>query len=138
MIVIDASVLFEILVRSPNSEIFRRRLSADEEQIAPHVIDVEVFSVIRRYHLTGMLDGTAAALAVEDLQFWPAERFAHRSLLPRAWELRANVRGWDAFYVALAESFDATLVTTDARLARADGPQCLIEVMPPAAPGRAL
>jgi predicted nucleic acid-binding protein len=39
------------------------------------------------------------------------------------------VRGWDAFYVALAEAFDATLLTMDERLARAHGPSCRIEVL---------
>lgn len=38
------------------------------------------------------------------------------------------MRGWDAFYVALAETFDATLLTMDERLARAQGPTCRIEV----------
>jgi predicted nucleic acid-binding protein len=53
----------------------------------------------------------------------------HRWLLERAWQLRDSVRGWDAFYVALAEAFDATLITLDARLGRAHGPTCRIEVL---------
>lgn len=128
MLVVDASVLFEVLSRSARAESFRLRLGADEDQIAPEVIDVEVFGVIRGQHLSGTLDRTAAELAVADLREWPGQRFPHRNLLARAWGLRANVRGWDAFYVALAESFDATLVTTDARLARSAGPECRIEV----------
>lgn len=71
------------------------------------IIDVEVFSVIRREHLLGRLDQTAADQAIEDLEAWPAERFGHRLLLARAWELRDSVRGWDAMYVALAEALDA-------------------------------
>ena len=35
----------------------------------------------------------------------------------------------DAFSVALAEAFDATLLTTDGRLARAHGPSRRIEVL---------
>lgn len=68
-------------------------------------------------------------LAVEGLHDWSGERFTHQPFLSRAWELRHNVRGWDAFYVALAEALDATLLTTDTRLARAKGPQCDIEVL---------
>ncbi|MFV0317512.1 MAG: type II toxin-antitoxin system VapC family toxin [Microthrixaceae bacterium] len=60
---------------------------------------------------------------------WPAERYDHRGLLARAWELRDNVRGWDATYVALAEALDCTLVTIDGRLERAEGPLCRIEVL---------
>jgi hypothetical protein len=48
------------------------------------------------------LDRTEAAQAVEDLAAWPGERFGHRLLLDRAWELRDAVRGWDAMYVTHA------------------------------------
>lgn len=73
---------------------------------------------------SGRLDETAAKLAVEGLQVWPGERFGHAALLPRVWELRHNVRAWDAFYVALAEVLGATLVTLDVRLAGSTGPRC--------------
>lgn len=129
MIVVDASCLFETVVDSPRSERLRARLAADPDHAAPHIVDIEVFSLIRRDHLEGTLDSTAAALAVDDLRSWPGERYGHRGLLARAWELRHSVRGWDAAYVALAEALDATLVTLDGRLARASGPTCPIEVM---------
>jgi predicted nucleic acid-binding protein len=121
--------LCEVLIGGPGAEVVRDRLSADRDQAAPHVIDVEVFGVIRREHLRGRLDRTAAALAVEDLEAWPGERFGHRQLLARAWELRDTVRGWDAMYVALAEALGATLLTTDRRLAAATGPACAIETI---------
>ena len=60
---------------------------------------------------------------------WPGERYGHRSLLARAWELRANVRTWDALYVALAEALDGTLLTTDVRLAAATRAHSSIEVI---------
>jgi predicted nucleic acid-binding protein len=129
MLVVDASCLFEIVADTPRASEIAARLSSDVEQTAPHVIDVEVMGVIRAQHLRGRLDGTAAAQAVADLKDWPGERFGHRWLLQRAWQLRDSVRGWDAFYVALAEAFDATLLTLDARLARAPGPTCRIEVV---------
>jgi len=93
------------------------------------LIDVEVLGVIRRDFLRGEIDRTAASQALDQLRDWPAQRYGHRGLLDRAWELRANVRGWDAMYVALAEALDATLITTDARIARAAGPRCRIEVL---------
>jgi predicted nucleic acid-binding protein len=80
-------------------------------------------------HLQGLLDRTEATQAVEDLEAWPGQRFGHRDLLARAWELRAAVGGWDAMYVALAEGLDAILVTTDRRLATATGPTCRIEAI---------
>ena len=129
MLVVDASCLYEVLIGAPGAEAIRRRLAADGDHAAPHVVDVEVFGVVRREHRHGHLDRTEAAQAVEDLEAWPGERFGHRALLPRAWELRDTVRGWDAMYVALAEALDATLVTTDRRLASAIGPECEIEAL---------
>lgn len=97
--------------------------------MAPQVIDVEVLGVIRAHYLRGHLDGTAAGQAVADLRDWPGDRMGNRWLLDRAWELRDSVRGWDAFYIAVAEAFEAPLLTLDARLARAHGIRCRVEVL---------
>jgi predicted nucleic acid-binding protein len=129
MLIVDASCLFEVVSRYPRAEQIRARLDTGPALAAPHVIDVEVLSIIRRDHLRGLLDGTAAQLATEDLRDWPGERYSHRPLLDRAWELRQNVRAWDAFYVALAEALDATLITRDRRLGRVHGLRCTVEVM---------
>ena len=129
MLIVDASCLYDVLIGKPDAERIRARLAADPDQAAPHVIDVGVLSVIRRDFLLGQLDATAAIQAVEDLRDWPGERFGHRALLGRAWELRWSVRSWDAMYVALAESFQATLITGDARLGRVSGLRCPVEVI---------
>lgn len=129
MLVVDASCLYEVVASTPRAEAIRERLIADDDQLAPHVIDVEVFGVIRRHYLLRELDGTAAAQAVDDLRDWPGERVSHRSLLDRAWELRATVRGWDAMYVALAEAARCPLLTLDERLVSAVGPTCPIELV---------
>jgi predicted nucleic acid-binding protein len=50
---------------------------------------------------------------------------------PRAWELRTNLSADDALYVALAEQLDAPLLTADARLAKAPGLRCPVEVLVP-------
>ncbi len=128
MLVVDASCLYEVVVDGTFAESVRRRLAADPDHAAPHIVDVEVVSVIRRHHQLGRLDGTAAAQAVDDLREWPGERFGHQPLLDRMWALRATVRGWDAAYVALAEALDATLLTLDGRLAATSGPRCRFEV----------
>lgn len=104
----------------------RNRLSAENDHAAPHIIDAEVFGVIRREYQRGRLDRTEATQAVEDR---PGERFGHRRLLARAWDLRDTVRGWDAMYVSLAEALDAVLLTTDGRLAAATGLHCPSEVI---------
>jgi predicted nucleic acid-binding protein len=129
MLVVDASCLTEVLIGTSDAEAIRERLASDTDHAAPHIVDVEVFGVIRREHLRGRLDRTEATQAVEELAAWPGERFGHRALLDRAWELRDTVRGWDAMYVALAEALQASLITTDRRLASATGTTCSIEVL---------
>ena len=128
MLILDASVLFEVVADTADAEAIRAQLLADPEHAAPHLIDAEVLAVIQVQHRLGRLDPTAAAQAVDDLRAWPGERWSHRPLLERAWELQSNLRGYDALYVALAEALDGTLVTLDRRLARAPGPRCAIAV----------
>jgi predicted nucleic acid-binding protein len=128
MLIVDATVLFEVVTDTPDAEQLRARLHAEPDQAAPHLIDAEVLATIQTHHRRGALDGTAAAQAVDDLRSWPGERWSHRPLLERAWELRANVRGYDALYVALAEALDATLLTLDGRLAAAPGVRCRVDL----------
>ena len=129
MLIVDASCLYEVVADTARSEQVRARLSLDTDQAAPHVIDAEVLGIIRRDLMLGRLDHTAANQAVDDLREWPAERFGHRMLLGRAWDLRDRVRTWDGLYVALAEALDGTLLTLDQRLARVSGLGCRIEVL---------
>lgn len=129
MIVVDASCLGEILVGGTHAQRVSDRIARDPDHAAPHIIDVEVLGLIRRLRMVDAIDETTAMLGIEDLRLWPGERFGHRALLARAWELRTTVRGWDAMYVALAEVLDAPLVTRDARLSRATGPRCAIELL---------
>lgn len=130
MLVVDASVLFEVVADTPEAAAIGFRLLEDPDVHAPHLVDAEVLSVVQRHHRLGRLDGTAATQAVADLRAWPGQRWEHRDLLGRAWELRDNITGYDALYVALAEALDATLFTLDQRLANAPGPRCRIEVLP--------
>jgi predicted nucleic acid-binding protein len=128
MLVVDASVLFEVVADTPESESLRTRLAADVDHAAPHLVDAEVLSVIQTQHRVGALDATAATQAVDDLRYWPGERWPHRPLLERAWELRHDVRGYDALYVALAEALGATLLTLDRRLAEVAAVECPVEI----------
>ncbi|MCX6413638.1 MAG: type II toxin-antitoxin system VapC family toxin [Actinobacteria bacterium] len=129
MLVPDASCLIEALIDGPLRVGVLQRLSSDPEQIAPHIVDVEVLGVLIGFSRRGLIDETTARRAMLDLREWPCQRVPHGPFLERAWELRHNVRGWDAVYVALAEVLDATLLTKDARLARASGPRCSIELI---------
>ena len=129
MLVVDASVLYEVITHGRHVEAARQALAVDSEQAAPQLVDAEVVGLIRRDLLSEDLDETASGLAVTALAVWPGERFSLHPFIDRVWELRDNVRTWDAFYVALAEALDCPLVTLDRRLASATGPRCEIQVV---------
>jgi predicted nucleic acid-binding protein len=97
----------------------------------PELADLEVTSVLRRQLRAGTIDARRAGLALDDLAALPARRAPHRPLLARCWELRDNLTPYDAAYVALAEAMQATLLTGDRRLARAQGIRCNIEILQP-------
>lgn len=92
---------------------------AGGDRHAPHLIDLEVTSAVRRLTAAGDLEAPAADDAVRRLAAAPVERHPHTPLLGRAWELRASVTSCDASRAALAEALDRRLLTCDGRLARA-------------------
>nr|WP_240894875.1 type II toxin-antitoxin system VapC family toxin [Kineococcus siccus] len=112
----------------PDGDRARDRLRG-EVLTAPEVIDLEVASVLRRAAIGGRLPGRRADLAMGDLVDLPLRRAAHRPLLRRCWELRHTATSYDAAYVALAEILNIVLVTADARLSRAPGITCEVEVL---------
>ena len=129
MLVVDASVLaVALLDDATDGDLARARLHG-EELVAPAVIDLEVVSVWRGLARGGRLDARRARLALEDLRALPLQRVDHTRLVERCWELRDNLTVYDAAYVALAEALGATLLTGDARLSKATGPRCAIEVL---------
>lgn len=106
----------------------RERLRG-ERLAAPHLIDLEVTSVMRRLTLAGTFTVPRAGLTLDDLADLPLQRAPHLPFLARCWELRANLTAYDAAYVALAEALDVSLLTADARLAHAPGPRCPVELL---------
>lgn len=122
MIVVDASAMLEVLLRTPASAAAEQRLfGAGETVHAPHLLDVEVAQVVRRYAATGQVEEERCRLALEDLAEFPLRRYPHDVLVPRIWQLRNNLTAYDAVYVALAEALEAQLLTRDQRLAAAAG-----------------
>ena len=122
MIVVDASVVVEVLLRTAAGRAFEGRLFDRRAELhAPHLLDVVVAQVLRRYGASGDLTPGRGAEAITDLADLPITRHEHVLLLPRIWQLRQNLTAYDAAYVALADALDATLFTRDAKLARAGG-----------------
>lgn len=129
MLVVDASVLVVgLLDDGPVGRSVRARLRG-EQLVAPSHIDLEVISVWRGLARSGRIPAERIQDAVGDLQDFPMRRIVPTALLARCWELRDNITPYDAAYVVLAEALETTLLTADARLARASGPRCAVEVM---------
>jgi predicted nucleic acid-binding protein len=130
MIVLDASIVVEWLLRLPRAGLVEERLSRQDESLhAPHLLDVEVAQVVRRLAAQGVVRADRGRQAVEDLADLDLARHPHDVLLPAIWRLRENLTAYDAAYVALAEVLDAPLVTLDARLAGAPGHRAAIDVV---------
>lgn len=129
MIVVDASAILELLLRTATGQRVEDRLLTRRESLhAPHLIDVEVAQVLRRYEGGGALSPERGEEALADLADLPLQRYPHDVLLLRIWELRRNVTAYDATYLALAEALRAPLVTCDAKLATAPGHRVKVEV----------
>jgi len=94
---------------------------SNETLHAPHLIDLEIAQVLRRYVLSGMITAERAAGSLAVLVDFPLTRYPHRLLLNRIWQLRHVLTAYDAAYLALAEALDAPLVTRDRALAKAGG-----------------
>jgi predicted nucleic acid-binding protein len=129
VIVVDAGVLVTALADDgPDGDLCRSRLTG-QALAAPHLLDLEVGSALRRLVRAGSVPERRARLALTDLGDVPVERAPAVPLLPRCWELRDDLTSYDAAYVALAEILGVTLLTADERLSRASGPRCTVEPM---------
>ena len=128
MLVVDASVLAPVVADAgSDGRRFRERLRG-ETVVGPDLLRVEVTSVLRRHAGSGGLTQRQADAAIADLLEFPITVYPTAPLLPRVWELRANVTPYDACYVALVEGVGIPLLTADRRLATAPGLRCAVEV----------
>lgn len=127
---LDASAAIEwLLETSLGSKVDQHLFSQPVALQAPHLLDVEVAQVLRRYVRGGIITAERGEGALEDLSDLSINRYPHIFLMPRVWELHANLTAYDAVYVALAELLDARLVTCDAKIASAPGHHAAVEVV---------
>ncbi len=131
MIVTDAGTLVVATIDGGETGARARARLRHERLRAPDLVFIEVASVLRRLVRATTISTQQARTALLDLRSLPLVAVPHRPLLDRIWELRDNLTAYDATYVATAEALDATLLTTDGRLAAAPGPTCPIEVLAP-------
>ena len=123
MLVVDASALTELVLGRRAGDVVGEHFAGYGFALhAPHLVDVEVLSALRRLVACGEATAERAREAIADLLDLPIERYPHDVLVPRIWQLRENFSAYDASYVALAEGVadePVALLTADARLARA-------------------
>jgi predicted nucleic acid-binding protein len=119
VIVLDASIVVELLTNGSLADSIRSRLAAMSEPfIVPHLLDIEVASALRSLVARQRIDFRSIEEIFAALAALPAERFPHTPLLDRIWELRSNFTAHDAAYIALAEVTGSVLYTSDAKLSR--------------------
>lgn len=130
---VDASLLTNALTDDgPVGSRARAELARDAHWAAPAHLVVEVFAAVRGRWLGHKISVKRAEDALAAVGATTIDLVAAAPLLTRMWELRENVSGDDAAYVAVAETFGCPLVTADARLSRVPDLRCEVRLaLPP-------
>lgn len=130
MLVVDASLVVSALIGLDDDAEWACSMLLDGPLCAPHLLPVEVASVLGRAAAAGDISPDAASLAYADMLDLRVDLYPFAPLAVRIWEMRDNVRCYDAWYVALGELLGAPVVTLDRRLARSVGPRCEFRTPP--------
>ena len=128
-IVLDASVAVRALLSAGESDRVLRERVRQSSCHAPHLIDAEVGSVLRRLAAASAIDVDSSAAALRAIKNLVTDRYPHTTYAAVAWGLRDNLTYYDALYVALAARLGYPLLTTNARLASAPGLPCDVELI---------
>ncbi len=106
------------------------RLADEFETVrVPHLIDIEIAQVLRRYVLRGVIDEGLDATALRRWTDLDVERHPRQPFLGRIRRLRANVTACDAVYLALAEALSTELVTGDRGLTEVPGAAVAVKLI---------
>ncbi len=119
--VLDASTAVEVLLKTEAGQ-QSLEVIANDIPCVPHLFDIEVVNVLRRFVRHEEISLARANEAVEDLTAWTLSRFEHRQMLAEIWRMRDNATAYDAAYAALAITLDLPLLSTDSPLAEAGLP----------------
>ena len=129
-LVVDASGVLRLLLHTGATGTTVGAAVAGQDLHAPHLLDVEVASGLRRLVAAQAVTAGRAAAALSDLAALGVDRYPHVHLLSRIWQLRANLSAYDACYAALAETLQCRLLTSDHGLATDSGPRCARQHLP--------
>ncbi len=128
--VVDASAAIEWLLQTQKGSVIEAQMFSKGQTLhAPHLLDIEVTQVLRRYARERAVTEARAEQLLQNLVDLRILRHRHTFLLRRAWQLRHHLTVYDAVYVALAEALDAPLLTCDAKIAAAPGHHATVEVV---------
>ena len=128
MIVLDACVLIEVLLGTATGKRLHERLfDGDPILHVPHLADLEVLQVLRGLVRAKEISVDLALTAAASLQALDLVRHPHDDLIPRIFELRHNLTAYDAVYLALAESLEASLLTCDRAFEAVPGRRAIVD-----------
>lgn len=128
--VVDAAVLVAAVADAGPDGVWAESVLAEGVLVAPELVLVEATNILRRLELAGRLDRLEASSAAADLLAFDVALQPFAPFAARVWELRTNVTAYDAWYVAVAETFEVPLATLDRRLAGTSGARCRFHVPP--------
>jgi predicted nucleic acid-binding protein len=122
--VVDASVLTAALVDAGSDGRWAETVIGSDSLIAPELVMVETTNVLRRLERAQNISTLEATSAQRDLINLDLQLFPYAPFAERIWALRDNLTTYDAWYVALAETFGCPLATLDTKLSRGSGVKC--------------
>ena len=112
-VVVDASVLLDALLDPAERGDAARSAITGHTMAGPEHLQVETFHVVRRLVMAGLVTEPAGHRAVTRLGLLAVQTVPTPALLQRIWQLRDNLTGYDAAYVAAAEHLQVDLLTRD-------------------------
>ena len=124
--VIDASAIVHALTQDPDL-----LMSLGERDChAPHLVDAEVASALRRFERAEIISSERAASLRLTAEATVDVRYPeHGNLGTTAWQYRAAISMYDSYYVALATATGLPLLTRDAKLAAVAERWCSVELI---------
>ena len=96
---------------------------------APHLLIAEIGSAARRPVASSRASAPRGLALVEGAMDVADQLHPHGGLVRLTWTLRVNITFDDGLYVALAATLGRPLLTADARLARAPGLPCEVQLV---------
>lgn len=129
ILVVDASIVIDLLARYRPQPLEDLLWAPGAVLAAPELMEIEVLQGLRKLDATGAIPANRSGELLMLLRGLRIRKYPHDGLLEGIWALRRNVTAYDAPYVTLARVLDASLVTRDARLAKA--PRLGVRVLTP-------